>query len=1568
MENDAKVFASNITRAKNNHNNNLYDLLNIIPAKPQRPTASKTHNCDFKPQTDKYYIPKRKQKLKVKTVGDIRKTFEQDTYSYLSNDLESQHKLLFKRIKRGSSKNDETKSLARSLIKLDKPVFRSTWEMLINLNPEQYAHPRQFVIWNGRHIQVNGSHGGCKKILCNYDLANEYLSSHNINENICNFTTINKKRGLIRHSLAVKFKPGPLRKKKNLDQSHQRYYIGNAELIGLPKPGLDIQPTYGTALESTLNNYLNSFRQEDGTITQKWAELAVSVLGKVEKSNVVQLNKDCVTFEVNYKYNRQRILMRRDKENVSIKPTVKESDSIYKNIKVSEHNVLPEVEDIMSKILNSVEISLSQDELYNKDKDESNFLDDLNSSCTETNVKPKKRYCELGRLDVTVITVPEIEKQEVNKCIKAHCKLGCICMSIDGTQNLRQHCGRAQCMFECKCGNKGGFLSLRDDDLECISNLDKKMNLTLAKEEQKFHQTVIVTGEKQILLKAERRNCKIPEKYAEYYGNICNKQESRKNRVLSIVLPKFNFENVEPWCMVHKLYKCFCKGRFTDSGEIPNEGSETSPLDHSVNVTRDQYINKSINSPNSSRLDLDDQTNRKDRSVTPVQSTESMENTSVVDGAKYRTRLASRNLKSHSLDSKIQDDCEDRNEEVYTCARIMPYEGRKFSDGYYRNTNSKIIEMEKNDKRLQDRLAALNQDQQEAKSKNKRRMSTTIDSSILDMLYKEDEITRLPTLISENMTSRLKRKRLCNKTELVNWLETNYKLYKERSDQGLIKKSLEPPQVGKIVLHSWEFILNRYREQKNLFLISQQKPFRIFMAVHTRHPFFENCMNINDIRFADLHKYPQTVKNLLINATDLKDFFCILRGLTVCWELVGSVAKINEDQDGQGINVESSGKETFVIYENEENMSLETCNEKEVEDNHSKQKQIESSTEISEESISSKWFVMTIENDFSEIRFPDKGFFVTHTSIMKVICMARLANKTVRLSSRQCVEESENPSFGIYAMPNTNENCVLVGPYELKDPLGIETVKTFLDLRRMKATRGFWMKTSKVDNLQVVENPLSFMSLANPQSEHSIPLDSHCSEEGRIDQSQIFSENLDKTEEPKQSDSPQKVVKPIKIRKTNGFYHLASDGMLKRIALPPNLAKAMPVVLNKCLNTENGSVLQPASSNMKIVQFSPLKTNAMTTPSQSNMNTSPIQSNVSTSPLQSNDSSTPPRSIVMTPPLQPRVNITPLQSTVNTSPSQSNVNITPLQSNDITMSLQSNVDITPILTDVNTSPSQSNTNVTPCQSNVSTPFVVITPEKRTVEPCLLENQNSPNSGLKQERMFVLKPEEINRKLFQESTTFMATAVTPNEYCSDESSNADSRADTSETECLVATNDDVYVISDDDESISEFVKDVWIESTNVRGLGWIAGRRNRYKLLSFKFPGYDYSKFYIQDRAFAYINLKLCELTNSSMSQEIKWKVIESPQQLSGNELDLEQLLNFNVLTKDGQQLTSYALMTDRNNLRTYKKKPQKITALSPCFQPSLFKNQDTTAQINLPDPKGKCFQAKKGELPRQRRN
>lgn len=1475
MEDNAKVFFSNITNVGYIPKNNLYELLNIIPATPIKLNDTKTNNFDFTPKTGKYYIPKKKTKtIKVKTVRDIRKSFEQDVFTHLTTDLEKQESILFKKIRRGSSKDDNTKSLATKILRGDNPISRSTWQMLINLNPENKKYPRQFVLWNGQYIQVNGSFGGINKNICNFDLASkpQYVPLQNHNVNNFKQHEGNRKKRLLRNSLAVKFKPGPLSKKPFLDKSHQRHNVGNIELINLPKPGLDVQPKYGTALESSISHFLNSLRTEDGTITQKWAELSVSVVGRVEKSKAVQLNRDSVTFDLSYKYNQNRLLMRRDVEHCMNSSEVIASDIFFKNPPTEEIKVEFEIKDMVNKIIDAVEINLIQDKLFTQDQELQTFpCKDLNSENTVTYIKDKlkRKFGELDRLDVTVITLPGTEEGKVTRsCSKMHCSFGCICPSIQGTYKLKQHCGRVECMFDCKCefSNKKNDLSYIEctDVLPGLLSMDDEMNLNLAKEEQKFHQTVIVTGEKRILLKRERRNWKTSKKYADFYSNMSLKHENHKTQNVSVIAIKLNCDNIEPWCMVHKLYKCFCKGKFTytcmsDSND--SVGKEPLSKDNITNVdclensrvTYNNDVDSSMeehsysDSERQARMSTLKRMKRSDNSDTrpnKIHKSRSMNITAstskIIENPNYSDPEDEIKINRILLKDYL-DFWNDRS----SSSRTKAYEGRKYTDGYYRNVNNKISTMEKNDKRLQERLTFL--------------YSRSCGENIVIKPTRntKSETARLLQLLFETDTNGAKRKdSSTNTTNLASWLESHFKAHRQRKDTGIFKNTLEPPKNGKVALHCWDFILRRYRERKNLFLVSGQAPYRIFMAVNTANPYFENCIDINDIRFADLHKYPQTIKNLLINATDLKDNFCILRGLPFCWELIGTVSKINENDKHSELDnttemkLESSDMETSsdsvirkpvdekseekdildifgqsnsevnnLVYENTEhsetlsvlnhnleirNSLVEIMEQKDFQDekgsnqNNSEvekpllenmehenlesvtEKEFESNT-TSDDTGSSKWFVMTVENDFSEIRFFRKGFFVKYGSIVTAISVACLSGKTVRLSSKKCGEKPEDPQFGIYAIPNDKEHTVFVGPYEMEDTLGIETIKTVLEVRRLKRTRGFWITTNKIDNLKVVENPLSFVPQPDSINNECIPLETHFYANDELDKTEVQERlHINKTEESKECSPSKKgqikIVKPIRIRKTNGFYHLASDGILKNFSLhyPQNSTKKMPIVLKKRLNMEDNGV----KSLTKPVAVS------------NNLNDTPIPE---TSQEPNAEASSSAAS---------QIQISAVFSTQN--------------------------DYNPIA-------------------------------KR---PC------------HERGMFILKPEEINRKLVQNKLTEETlTSTDEHNNINDGTTNLDLLSSgitglenvTTEQRYSADTesgtlNDDIYVISDDENcntsgmNADNIWADVWIECTNIPNLGWIAGIKNWDNLISFKIPGCEYSEFFPEKEAFTKINM------------------------------------------------------------------------------------------------------------------
>lgn len=1397
MQENWKVFYSDITRSDKHIHNNLYDLVKVKRAVPivHKEENQRLPNCYFEPKVDKHYVPKKKSRFKVKTVRDIRNLFEKDIFSYLPQELEKQQSFLLRKITGGSSKNENTKALCKNMLNGDKFISRSAWQMLTNLNPEGHTHNVQYVLWRGKKIRVNGSKGGKTKFLCNYDLSKRKVCTRKES----NILIADCKKGLLRNSLAVKFKPGPLTKKVGLDNSYQKYNVGSAELINLPKPGLEIQPTYGVTMEPRISNFLQNLREVDGSISKTWAELATSVLGTVRNQELVQNEESSVTFELKYKCDQNRLLMRRGVMTSSNKINSDNDIHQISNLLTGPIEVPLEIETIVNKLLDAVEISLQQDNLYTAIDDTSKqipndcFKNDVNNAPVKEKIV-KRKYGELDRLDVTVIRLPDApQEKDIPKCSYSFCTLGCICASLQSVYNLKDHCGRVECMFQCTCdfskfkithtfeNNSSGLLP-------GLVNLNNKNNLRLSKEEMKFHQTVVVTGEKSILLKSKKRNWKTSKRYGEFYSNMCLKSGLKTQPILSIVDVKINCVNIEPWCMVHNLYKCFCKGMFTEN---------------------------SLSSKNLEEKELNDTT-----------ADDGKQSYSDVDNVACSEKKPLKRAKSDSISNdnnakrlSVSDSSDMKEIEFISsygekkCSRSTPYKGRKYIDSYYSATNYKIAELEKNDDTLRNRMLSLInanksedrqnvqyaskvKEQREAnakkgdRNKNKnvknnnkypvsdekrttetenKEMSYYIDRCNALNVNKEKKYKRSSsptkfaldsqTITTANLGSR------SGKTKLIAWIEESYKHCKERFDSGLVKNTLDAPKHGKVALYPWSFILSRYRDRKNFFMISKQGPYRIFMAVESNNEFFRNCTNIDDIRFADLHKYPLTIKNLLTNATnDLKTEFCILCGLSHCWELIGSVSKVN-NSEGSGAEYKPESKsicDSLLMSDNEspehnmdnsDNEAAPTIKSEELEE--------KSITDSNSNSGNSKWFVMTVENDFSEIQFHKRGFFVKYESILKAINVARLSGKTVRLSAQTCAEMNSCPQFGIYAIPDSSEHCVFVGPYDTSECLGIDTVRALVDVRKStNVTRGVWITTKTDDNVKVIENPLGFMPPKDGSGDTvivSLPRDETV--QSSSDNSLIKASKSNVTVSEKTNIT--KKVKPIKIRKTDGFYHLTSKDLLKKIN-KSQLLQTKDTLLKNVLNKTESAVLTPLY----------LPSSSVTLPSL-------------------------------------------------------------LKKTTITNRALCSAEPPPLI-------------------EYKKPVAEIAPQIKIVEVYSEASATITPVKLPERGMFILKPEEINKRLM-ENKLDCTTSALPMQKVGEIDQDIENFLATSAE--YIPPNAEIFEISDDDEDNSSHIvwKDVWIECKNIENLGFIKGRLNAEHELSFEFPGFKFTDFYSEEEAFTKIN-------------------------------------------------------------------------------------------------------------------
>ncbi|VVC89141.1 unnamed protein product [Leptidea sinapis] len=1289
MEVDSKVFASNILRANNNLQNNLYDLLEIEPAQPvPESTTIIDVTCSFVPKNDKYYVPKKKLKLKVKTVRQIREMFEKDVYTYLPGDLEKQRNILFRKIRCGSSREDNTKKMVINMLSNGSPIPRDIWQMMMNLNPLGQKHVTQYVRWNGRNVQICGSRGGTNEFLCKFDIGNlKYRSNKRIQKRHLGFP----KKNLLRDSLIVNFKPGPLSKKKYLDNSFQKFQFGSAITAKLPMPVLDIEPILGVSLDPVMNKFVckNFMQDTNGKISDKWAEFATCTLGEQTKGGKInQKHKDCITFNLDYACHQNNVLARR---NTAYNESFVENNVTPSNNCPDDLLILSEVKTMLKKIIDSVEISLNQNNMFLPSDDaiidtESKHTNLNNISTKEKN--KKRCYGELERLDVTVIklTQPgEILNTTYNiNCQKPHCLLGCICESLDFGFKLRSHCGQIQCMFQCQCKFSKIVESLSDGSkhiMDDLIHLDNNNKLGLAKEEQKFRQTVILSGDKSMFIKSQRRELKPCKRYEDFYTNkkITNVEEKLEKKI-TITVPKLSLDNVEPWCMIHNLYKCFCKGKFTECAMSKEE--EILAADSCI-----------LN------IDLNELSNLKNHELELSKPMKTCENSRVGE-----------------LASKLCLLTETEDNEWSTCARVRTYY-RLFSPSYYAVTNRKIAEMEKNDKSLQKKLLRVQGLQIDNKDCTKYTGCEDNQQEININNIENDMDEDLSTdVVAYNMIGSLKNIKdtfpkpspastnLFKDPKVVAWLGAAYKQYKEQMKQGIIKTSLEPPQLDKPALLPWDFILNRYREKKNLFLISKVKPYRTFIAVSTKHPFFNNCMNINDINISELQNYPNTVRNLLTNETELKDSFCILFGLSYCWELIASLTYNRHKRN--------------ALYRNDDSITTE-----------------------SEESCSSA-----------------------------AIHVSRVSEKTVRLSSQMSRINLNDPQFGIYAIPNMMEQNVFIGPYEKDEPLGVETIK-LTSVQCTNKTRGVWITVDKVDNVKIIDQPLSLLP-ANLITQETIPLE---------------------------SDAPYKTIEI----KTSGTSSCAQSSIANR-PIDPKIVKPIKI--------QRSSTFYPTS-------FLSLQT----------------------SKSQELD-------------------------TVSLKHSQ----------------IKSHINIQQIITDKSRSLKSNKT-----RSSLNKPVAEIAPQVKTV----LESESPqlrPSSSRMEKGMFILKPEEINRKSFFEE---QSQSLLKNDDLAMDIENFLVNSDVCKP-----PESDICIISDDDDD----VKDVWVQSKNIQKLGWIPAKQREDGSLSFKFPGFQFTQFYTEEEAFNKISLVFTRKVYVPKNINFEWEVVQSRGELlNKNALQSSDLCPDLIMTSRG---------------------------------------------------------------------
>ncbi|XP_049290119.1 uncharacterized protein LOC125767522 isoform X2 [Anopheles funestus] len=236
------------------------------------------------------------------------------------------------------------------------------------------------------------------------------------------------------------------------------------------------------------------------------------------------------------------------------------------------------------------------------------------------NVSPFPTSREMKRLNATIIEGPSEPTQSPSepcrqqRCDPIYCSKGCLCDVLLSSQSVsvanihrRQHCGQIDCVFGCTCGfaessnitHHTKVEHAEDEDGETALSraeqryLREKATARLAKEEREFTPTVILTKNTTVLVQNKESECrrlkKKPKKYDDYYNdqsvqyllnggsvkdvsgyiskpppNAKPLPEDERMRHAHVLLNKLpQLADIEPLCMVHDLYRCFCGGKAT---------------------------------------------------------------------------------------------------------------------------------------------------------------------------------------------------------------------------------------------------------------------------------------------------------------------------------------------------------------------------------------------------------------------------------------------------------------------------------------------------------------------------------------------------------------------------------------------------------------------------------------------------------------------------------------------------------------------------------------------------------------------------------------------------------------------------------------------------------------------------------------------------------------------------------------------------------------------------------------------------------------------------------------------
>lgn len=360
------------------------------------------------------------------------------------------------------------------------------------------------------------------------------------------------------HGVITYGKEKPLRciLTKNLKSQHGSTLCSVNEHLPKTKSdvGIIVNVGFKRPLYREVADNIASVLNEKDTISKKAAEFAVSAIQSTNKPFTVTRFLvpviDASLKGLMYKYKYQRFNLQKNvflKKSITIQNVKKlnldcgtdscnEMSEVTKKF-VDENEIDPEICKTVCDVVSFIErknslisITLNYDPLVPLafEKEITMIPNSIVRTKVNERAKKTKLQRQIERLGGTYIEVKEDEEEfeddvcvalQNEKCLKEHCKLGCVCPLKIPKIN---HCGKESCMLSCQCSNtskKQGCeikskIWLLPEVLRQRNTLQKKM----APVEREYHQTVIMSENKKTITiesQHKKRERKIPSKYKD---------------------------------------------------------------------------------------------------------------------------------------------------------------------------------------------------------------------------------------------------------------------------------------------------------------------------------------------------------------------------------------------------------------------------------------------------------------------------------------------------------------------------------------------------------------------------------------------------------------------------------------------------------------------------------------------------------------------------------------------------------------------------------------------------------------------------------------------------------------------------------------------------------------------------------------------------------------------------------------------------------------------------------------------------------------------------------------------